>query len=99
MKCIKCNYKGFIDSYCPQCGINIYGKEYIELAKSLESKKKWHKSKGKLHWWKEEPYREIDVLKYKDGWWVFYNNLTIHKKPFDTKIRALQSAKKFMKRR
>ena len=62
-------------------------------------KKKWNKSKNKLHWWKEEPYRELDVLKYKDGWWVFYNNLGIHKRPFKTKTCALQSAKKFMKRR
>lgn len=81
-------------------------KELLEIServardeKSWIPKKKWHKSKGKLRWWKEEPYRDLDVLKYKDGWWVFYNNQTIHKKPFKTKIRALQSAKKFMKRR
>jgi len=65
----------------------------------LVTKRKWYKSKGKLHWWKEGPYRELDVLKYKDGWWVFYNNTTIHKKPFETRSRALQSAQKFMKRR
>lgn len=81
-------------------------KELIEIServarneKSWVPKKKWNKSKGKLHWWKEVPYRELDVLKYKDGWWVFYCNQSIHKKSFKTKERALTSAKRFMKRR
>ena len=81
-------------------------KELLEISKRVARnekswipKKKWYKSKNKLHWWKDDPYKELDVLKYKDGWWVFYNNQGIHKKPFKTKTRALQSAKKFMKRR
>ena len=60
---------------------------------------KWHKSKDKLHWWTDPPYRDLSVLEYEDGWWVFYNNLGIHKRPFKTKTRALQCARSFLKRR
>jgi len=69
--------------------------------KSWVPKKKWQKSRDEplwIRWFKEDPYREIDVIKYYDGWWIFYNNRGIHKRSYKTKTRALKSAKSFMKR-